>query len=508
MLNSFLDYYVNVTNTGIYFEYTDIVNEIVDKYDLKTNIPNDGKASDLLKFLVNCNDITTEIEENINKVAIIEKETRQLKEKTIKSKKRITEIDNNINQITLKETTTTNNLLNNLQRNFKEIETVLRNYNKELSFYETEISTIETNLIEIQKNIGQNNKELEEIKKDLELKNIAYKLILKGNFDNISLVVNLKYAIDYLEKEIEHKNSIIKNWEQKKQVEVNKKYELLNKKYNVQRLIFETKEKINKTKLIIENKLTEIVEKEAYNKNKTIEIDNLQKEKDNLLKEVTEMLARHSQNIPKVKSLHTEYDLLILKYLDIFTKFNIYSDDIIDVETYWIEAKSVFQSIETLLAPFGFSNIQYKFHNMNYVDGIKFKDYSNNQKIVVNPKFFAYLEYFSNIKEQYDNYLETLIELEYNSLDAKEIADNIKEISECIIDLIGNANMPYTLGALGLYSNNKDFNINTIHNNKTFCNNIINKVKNGSIQRAKQNRTNSIKIQNVYADVTNILQNK
>ena len=200
MLNSFLDYYVNVTNTGIYFEYTDIVNEIVDKYDLKTNIPNDGKASDLLKFLVNCNDVTTEIEENINKVAIIEKETRQLKEKTIKSKKRITEIDNNINQITLKETTTTNNLLNNLQRNFKEIETVLRNYNKELSFYETEISTIETNLIEIQKNIGQNNKELEEIKKDLELKNIAYKLILKGNFDNISLVVNLKYAIDYLEK--------------------------------------------------------------------------------------------------------------------------------------------------------------------------------------------------------------------------------------------------------------------------------------------------------------------
>ena len=133
MLNSFLDYYVNVTNTGIYFEYTDIVNEIVDKYDLKTNIPNDGKASDLLKFLVNCNDITTEIEENINKVAIIEKETRQLKEKTIKSKKRITEIDNNINQITLKETTTTNNLLNNLQRNFKEIETVLRNYNKEIT---------------------------------------------------------------------------------------------------------------------------------------------------------------------------------------------------------------------------------------------------------------------------------------------------------------------------------------------------------------------------------------
>ena len=61
-------------------------------------------------------------------------------------------------------------------------------------------------------------------------------------------------------------------------------------------LCIETKEKINKTKLIIENKLTEIVEKEAYNKNKTIEIDNLQKEKDNLLKEVT-------KDIPNVEIL-------------------------------------------------------------------------------------------------------------------------------------------------------------------------------------------------------------
>ena len=500
-----MDYYVNIANAGIYFDYSDKANDILNEYNLKTNIPDDESATDLLKFLVDCNDAMTEIENNMGEIIAIEKEARQLKEKIIKKKERISEIDKTINQIGIKDTTTIDSLINNLQRNFNGIQSELQGYDRALQTHEISLNTIIEEIIKCTKDIGKKQKELEDIKKDLDLKNIAYELLLKGNFQN-TLTVNMKYAIDYLEREIVQKTNILKEARQKKQVQVDKKIIMENKKQAVQRTISETKEKLNRAKLIIDNKVTERKEKTDYNKSKAVEITALQKEKNDLLKDVETMLKQHSTSIPEVKRLQAEYENLVVKYLNIFAKFNIYSDDIIDIETYWDDAKATFEAIESLLIPFGFSGIVNKFNNMNYVDGIKFITYANNQKVVVNPKFFSYLEYFSNIKEQYDLYQETLAELEKGILNAKDVADDIKGMSECIIDLIGSPNRPYTLGALGLFSNNRDFNTNTMYNNKIFCNNVINKLKSGSIVRSQAAGQKTVTLQNVYAEVTNILQ--
>jgi hypothetical protein len=500
-----MEYYTDITYTNKdtpQQNYYDILVNNLILNNTTQGIPN----SKLLQLLVTCNDATNEIEDIKDKLQIVYKDKNKLRKELLQYKSIIAQCEKDLQDTIMKDSSNVTSMLRNLRRNHDGLKTDIMVCNTNINNIEKEIEDVEKNIIDYSINIGVKAKEHDTLKVDIDLKVIAYEMLLNGNLHN-SLTSNLKDAINYLEREQNACQQYIARLKSSKQLEVNKKLNLLARKDNIDKVLIQHKDKLNRTKLMIESKEKELADILIYNTQAKLRIDTTQANKNTAVNESQKLADKYKVCMSELTKLYKDNDEAIVKYLDIYAKNDIYSDDVVDLDYYWDLMKDTFSFVETTLKPYGFSSIVDKYRNMNYTNGVKFKDYSGNTKVILSPKLFSHFDYMYSIKQYYEEAMTILHQEETShNPDIDTMVDAIIDASYCIIDMIGNRNRQYSLSSIGLYSNNKDYNTNTLHSTNQLITKIKDSIKKDSLLRVINIHGNNSAITNTYAEITNKLK--